>query len=479
MSAAHRGDMYHIRAAMATKPRGIILYESDKAGKTKDVEDYLTIGAFATGFPILIVTWSRDDLLNGPKGELDPTGCTLGSKPTITPLTPADVLLEGDRISFISEGAATEIIARSVVSPAIMSTMSEMMALPASAGLDKARAALETEFVKIVEENHLFKDVKKEQKTVLILFRDTGSLGGAYPELDSGDAIKDFVFFVSSLAMTPMLAGNPKLDSKFPSIGEYWLLLTPLVKDTELPKRDVEAYFMKWAHQKGYFDMVLGFRSGVLDSFTFLGIPTVSVGLRHLAGEDRHVLLAKEIFKRVNVAYDQPRHKATAWVQTRSKDTKGPPVLLQSPYWLPGAHAPVSVTPRPDEDHAKSLAEPPSVFHGFDAKVLDMGLRMACEKDMKMPKTVGIYGPETRALNVSTARCTYYLAKTTTDEDKASYFSDLEALDSKTCAERSLPERVATLQERAVESKAYLDEADRDWAKLHNDIDPTFSEYLM
>jgi Asp-tRNA(Asn)/Glu-tRNA(Gln) amidotransferase B subunit len=169
MSATHRGDMYHIRAAMAVKPRGIILYESDPSGKTRALEDYLQMSAIVSGTPCLVVTWSREDLVNGPKKEPDFTNCTLNGAELATKT------LEAIPISFISEGGATEVIAKNVNTVDQMNKVIEYMALPGHAN---ERTELEKAFTQIVETNKLFQDVKKGLKTVLILFRDTGSFGG-------------------------------------------------------------------------------------------------------------------------------------------------------------------------------------------------------------------------------------------------------------------------------------------------------------
>jgi hypothetical protein len=112
--------------------------------------------------------------------------------------------------------------------------------------------------------------------------------------------------------------------------------------EKDVTKRDVEAYFLYWASQenkeKQYFKMAVELRSGVMDLFTFMGIPTVSIGLRNMVGEDRHAFLAGKGFKRVNAQYDLPRHPTTAYVENRF----GGDPLLNSPYW--SGKAPGSAT---------------------------------------------------------------------------------------------------------------------------------------
>lgn len=451
---------------MAKKPRGIILYESDPSGKTKALEDYLQMSATYSKTPCLVVTWSREDVMNGPgpKKALNFANCTINGSRLAD-----DTTLKLYPISFISESGATLLVKSGVTTDDAMKQVISYMALP-----DYGRKPeLEEAFTQIVKTKGLFKDNNKDKNTVLILFRDTGSLGGAYPELDSGDAMTDLIAVVEKMNMTPILAGNEKPYGKTASIGAYWTLLAQVVKVFNLPVRDVEAYFMRWAFTKGYFNMVLGFRSGVLDSFTFLGVPTVSVGLRFLAGEDRHEELAQDVFKRVNIAYDQARHNATAWVRFRSRDAKESRVILQSPFWL--GQSPEGVTQRPAVDRNTSLKTPPSVFHGFDATVLDRGFRVACEKDLGMEKTVNC--AVTRVFNVSTARKTFYVDKTHPQEDKQAYFSGLEALDNETLADHSHLDRIASLQERAAETDFYMKESDRDWGSNSVQIDLTYSEY--
>ncbi|KAK0549214.1 hypothetical protein OC846_004168 [Tilletia horrida] len=87
------------------------------------------------------------------------------------------------------------------------------------------------------------------------------------------------------------------------SIGEYWLKLklseeekkaagdagsiAYILQKYEVSPRHIEALFMLLAHETDYIRMVVGYRSGALDMFTFLGIPTVSLQLAKLRGHDR------------------------------------------------------------------------------------------------------------------------------------------------------------------------------------------------
>ena len=68
-----------------------------------------------------------------------------------------------------------------------------------------------------------------------------------------------------------------------------------------------------WTNKtKEHYSPVLGFRSGALDLFTFLGVPAVSILLRNLVGNLHHNDIPKNKFKRIKCEYDAPRHTSTA-----------------------------------------------------------------------------------------------------------------------------------------------------------------------
>jgi hypothetical protein len=462
MSARHRGDMYQMRASMALLPRGIILYESDPAEKgsvTRDVEEYLMMSAQVLKLPILIVTWPRQAFETGAGLDtLNYLGCTLNGKqlvedkPISTPCT------------FITEGDATEQLFLRVISPQKMKGVIDHMALP---GNTTAMEFLGKSFSELAPQ--IFPKLKGGTKHVLILHRDTGAGGGAYPELDSGDAIDDFAHLVDKVSteetpLSPLLVGNkPTKDDKFPSIGQYWLRLKDLVDHTKLPKREIEAYFMKWAFANNYFHMVLGFRSGMLDFYTLIGVPTVSVGLRFLAGEGRHLRLAQEIFKRVNVAYDQPRHNTTAWVKSRRPGE----LLLQSPFWL--EDAPDGITPRvvPPTPLGKAdlIKVPPGSFIGIDSMIVEMGFRIACERELGMEKTILSLSAETRAINIHVMRSIFPIeAQNDALEEYIGYFERTEAFDKQTISDRIKPARAQALQQTGEKSTFYQTECSEDWS---------------
>ena len=174
---------------------------------------------------------------------------------------------------------------------------------------------------------NMFKDIwAKKEPTILGQYRKTGTswsdhkeVGGVYPELDTGGALFEISDILPEVrgevrkeAIWLVTCGNAEPLRDLPNIGEYWKEFdtVPLGKDT---KRDAEAYYLDWLFRKGRFQMTVGFRSGALDLYTFLGIPTVSIGLRNMRGESRHVLLAIQELKRYNVQYDKPRHYTTAY----------------------------------------------------------------------------------------------------------------------------------------------------------------------
>jgi hypothetical protein len=250
-----------------------------------------------------------------------------------------------------------------------------------------AEPALQDKFVQA----NPFPPEKPTSPTVLVLHRDTGkNLGGAYPELDTGEGLWDLL---DILEATENKQGTAKLKTVLcgdvtdrrgisPSIGRYWETLKALVPS--VTQRDIETFFFKWAYEQGYFHMVAGFRSGQLDMFTLLGIPTVSIGLRNLVGEDRHVLLAKGLLQRVVAEYDLPRSRATAWIKGHQWDGKPQVIdLLHSPYWLEPAPANVK-NPRPrdmtDPQKLQIISVPPSGFGQFDKWVIQVAIRIACER---------------------------------------------------------------------------------------------------
>lgn len=126
----------------------------------------------------------------------------------------------------------------------------------------------------------------RDRKLAVILWRDTLASGGPYPELNTGaESARQLVDILASLPLdvcfidVARAAMTPKVLEKA-HCGK-----TPYFKDAVLESsswpestaRDREACWVKRAYKEGWFDLVVGLRSGALDNMTFLGIPTVSI----------------------------------------------------------------------------------------------------------------------------------------------------------------------------------------------------------
>ena len=373
MSATHRGDMYHFRAAMQISKYSVVLYDSST--ETKQLEDYLKKSTLKNKKQIWVVPLTGESLSSTTK-PTSFTGCLLDGK-----AVDDEKSIERRKLAIHSESGSTRIIAERSTLP---SEVSKNMAILT----DASKKTLDSKF------EGLFKNtwkITRDEPTILSLYRNTGTKGGVYPELDTGDALKEINEIVKKIpvknkkSLRTISCGNKDAGSGIPSIGEYWMNLKDLVPTGETA-RDVEAYFLEWAFKKNYYQMAIGFRSGPFDLFTFLGIPTVSIGLRHMIGESRHGLLAKEGFKRVHVQYDQPRHDTTAYVKPRHRNALP---QLSSPFWSDSAPDGVKKRDVPnDEGKKKKQAEKPSSFTAFDKIVLEVGLKIAAEKYLQWTKSI-------------------------------------------------------------------------------------------
>lgn len=85
------------------------------------------------------------------------------------------------------------------------------------------------------------------------------------------------------------------------------------------------------AYGQKYYDMVVGFKSGLLGQFISLNIPILSMDLRHIVSEDGHEKLAKQTLKCVNVQYNVPRQEQTVFVAPNSPDPINP-LTWNSPF---------------------------------------------------------------------------------------------------------------------------------------------------
>ncbi|KAJ5536684.1 hypothetical protein N7513_009870 [Penicillium frequentans] len=404
LSATHRGDMYQVRAAMIAQIRvdkkvARYLYVHDCPNVPNDLMEYLKAIAQKLRMPYFLVSYGRETLQASARPSRDGR-CSLGVpqegpgyKETTLDLN-NDGSLAFQNISFITEGYATLRMAD------IVST-DESRAIWNAVKADMTIVQGNEDVLHQMFENantHLFGQWPKpnsDQRTILVLHRDSGrGKEGPYPEYDTGEALAQIVSIIAAqksskgtMALFPVTSGQVVST---PNIGQYWTRLGTVHGVT---KRDIEAYFLKWAYEQGWYHMVVGFRSGGLDLFTLMGIPTLSIGIRFLVGEDRHELLATQLFRRLNVQYDMPRHQLTAWIHGRPikrKFSTDPvtfePDYIHSPYWMAPPPDNLLFPPRPAKpasaDAEISLRRVDTApFTEFDEWTFEAGLRVACERN--------------------------------------------------------------------------------------------------
>lgn len=340
LSAGHRGDMYHVRGAMTLEPHPLLVYEC--TDKTAELTDYLK-KPVPSKEDVFLTTWTWDQL----SGANNPGSSDYSKR----------------KFSLCSESVATTVIRNKVTGPDAKLKLADGMAI-----IDKGdEHALQKEFESLC--TTLFANPPSADiTTILIQYRDTGTKGGIYPELDSSaDSILEIVSYIQAIpkkgteSLSIELCGNPESIGSLHSIGEYFKKIDAQRWPKET-KRDLETFFLRVAFQKGYFKMALGFRSGGLDVFTFLGVPSISISIRQMVGEGRHREIAvNEVFNRWNIQYELPRHITTKYF---GKDKN----LLGSPWWLFDK----SRVPTPEERSQQS--NPPSKFHDFDGSIVEIGI---------------------------------------------------------------------------------------------------------
>lgn len=398
--------MYQVRAAMiaqitADKKVARYLYIHDCPNGSNDLMEYLKAIAQKLRMSYFLVSYSRETLQAPARPPTDGR-CILGVpqegagyKETILALN-NDGSLVFQNISFITEGYATFRMADIVStneSRAIWNEVKADMTI-----VQGNEDVLHQMFEKA--NTHLFGQWSKpnsEQKTILVLHRDSGQgKDGPYPEYDTGEALAQIVSVIAgqksskgTMTLFPVVSGQVVST---PNIGQYW---THLGIVPGVTKRDIEAYFLKWAYEQGWYHMVVGFRSGGLDLFTLMGIPTLSIGIRFLVGEDRHELLATQLFRRLNVQYDMPRHHLTAWIHGRPIKRKfsTDPVTFEadcihSPYWMAPPpdnllFPPQSPKPASVEAEIALRKVETAPFIDFDKWTFDIALRVACERNFE------------------------------------------------------------------------------------------------
>ncbi|KAH7127631.1 hypothetical protein EDB81DRAFT_908015 [Dactylonectria macrodidyma] len=390
MSATHRGDMYHLRAAMQLQSSkySLVLYNSTP--ETKDLETYLTLSVLANNKHIFIVPWTYEEL-NAKQSPQCFDNCFLDEQPYDGKDSDGTVITRHNLVKFGETDATLFVSKEKSLPPAVRDGM---------AVISKAsKNSLAPKFKTLLEETW---GINPGQSAIVVMYRDTGTSKtmGVYPELDSGtpeeiDAIVSELPQKGSDRLKVLSCGYPS-PKKGTGIGEYWLELKKLPEATHENPRDLEAYFLKWAYDNGYYKMASGFRSGALDLFTFMGIPTVSLGLRNMVGEDRHELLAAERFQRVNIQYDQPRHNTTAYIKhIRDTPKKILRPLLGSPFWggekesqPPNDALSTRAKPTSKEDKKTQQTKNPQPFAPFDNIVVEIGYRVACHKYIEWPESI-------------------------------------------------------------------------------------------
>lgn len=212
MSAKHRGDMYHFRAALQVKDLSVILHESNYADGTKELEDYLAELVLRNKKHILIVPWGfnvssgKASLPSPIKYSLD--GQVYEQEQNTFELVPLDTF---------SENLSTELIA-SVPAEDLHKIINGMTILGESTAnelpnFDELSEQLSKQFPEVTKG---FKDlwtdwIKKKKVTgrnrILLMDRDTGTRDpdegksmGVYPELDNGHATNDIKNLIAEIA---------------------------------------------------------------------------------------------------------------------------------------------------------------------------------------------------------------------------------------------------------------------------------------
>jgi hypothetical protein len=338
LSANHRGDMYHIRGAMALEAHPLVMFNCTE--KTKDLTDYLE----KTKEDVFSTTWDKGLLT----GDNNPGGSDYCQR----------------KFTLLNESLATTIISDCVKGNENLKDLAKGVASIDKDNKEKLRTELQDVCKKLFPY-----EPSGSRRTILIQYRDTGTKGlGIYPELDSGElSVEKIAKDIKAIpnmgteTLDVVLCGNAKPIGDLPSIGEYYSKIdsTNWPKET---KRDIEAFFLKVAFDSGYFSMAVGFRSGALDVFTFLGIPSISISVRQMVGEDRHRKLAVNgAFKRWNIQYELPRHTSTRYFG-KKRD------LLGSPWWA------FDKTTLPTPGDKDKQSDPPSDFHKYDSEIVRIGI---------------------------------------------------------------------------------------------------------
>ncbi|KAL7784324.1 hypothetical protein V8C37DRAFT_360999 [Trichoderma ceciliae] len=470
MSATHRGDMYHLRAAMQLPSRNysLVLFDSNHTNsnktKTKDLEDYLTKSVLKNKKHVFVVPWTYKQL--NPNGNAPPpkdfTGCFLDGEAYKGKDSDGKAIQRHNLVKY-GERDSTIFISQQ---PSIPQAVVDGMAILS----DTSRENLPKQFKKIWQDS----GIEPNQPAILFQYRDTGTSKsmGVYPELDTGNAISEIRTIVDKLPTK----GSDKLKifscgldgaPTGTGIGKYWEKISN-PKPGNDTTRDIEAYFLKWSFDNGYYSMASGFRSGPLDLFTFMGIPTVSIGLRNMMGEQRHKMLAKGTFQRVNIQYDQPRHPTTTCIEHKGNA----PTVIGSPFWgneqefkpPPGAVT-KRAKPKDQKDKEKQQMKEPQPLAPFDKVVMDIGFRVACQQYLDWPHSIETMKTSfPNIIDTHVARFCY-----PNEAEQRKYLETSEGLDRGDIeAMRSkLRDSVRTLQQSDRTFGMYENALQVDWTEIH------------
>jgi hypothetical protein len=205
IAANHRGDMYHLRGAMTLVPHPLLVYECPD--KPNELIEYLKKPLLPNNY--FLAPWTWDTLI---ADKFDP-----GPKYK-------NIRFEQRTFTTNSESRATTIIRENVNDEKNMTKLAKGMAL-----IDKDdEEGLKTAFKKLCVKLFKYSPIDPVT-TILVQYRDTGTKGGIYPELDSSDAsivqIASYIKNASKKSKKPLnieLCGNAKPIDGLHSIGEYF-----------------------------------------------------------------------------------------------------------------------------------------------------------------------------------------------------------------------------------------------------------------
>ncbi|EFY85736.1 hypothetical protein MAC_08206 [Metarhizium acridum CQMa 102] len=472
---------------LPSRDYSLVLFDADvSAGsKTKDAQDYLSRSVIHNKKNFFFVSWDYAKIARSRSPPTDFTNCCLNGQP-----------YDGRGIRSVAvttygESLATRLLQDAASKPnnGLPDSVLKGMFLLNPESMDYLR----TEFGKLFDKEWNIKADDNTRFTILVVDRDTGCQPeGVYPELDTGNGIsvvREIVQGMMASTIGPhtlnVISCGYQSESSITGIGQYWTKLpkvdsVPNIDKTQpVTKRDVEAYFLYWASQEDqnqqYFKMAIGLRSGVIDLFTFMGIPTVSIGLRNMVGESRHKRLSGPNFKRVNIQYDVPRHSTTAFVEDRYNPQE---VLLNSPFWLGGApiNALAGFPPRSaltDQQKMQEKTSPLQPFCDFDKFVLKVGVRLACHQYINWSTTVKTVNRNfPQVLTTSAARFCYLAEEQGTTSGRPSVKSCLlrrKSIDKKAIegmrAQLSNPDSTLQLSDTQFD-EFYTVQFKKDWRRI-------------